>query len=252
MSWLVEAETRLNGHAGLARALCLIRDIVAEFGTDLHPRPEEPDDDPYAVLAGLNGIGREGALVQPLRLIPLIPGDSWGENSLWTADDPKRGPGFHTAVSEAGRDAMIRIAADVGSARRELDALDALLSDRLGSGAPPTATLRAVLEDTDRTIRRAANLGDSPPEEVVETVEQEVVTSSDGQIRNREDAFSQLLRISAYFRHAEPHSPIGYALETLVHRGRMDFVTLLQELIPDDAARDSLMTNAGIRRPKSE
>ncbi|MDO5611853.1 MAG: hypothetical protein Q4G14_01260 [Paracoccus sp. (in: a-proteobacteria)] len=228
----------------------LIHDIVSAFGTDLHPRPEDAGDDPFAGLAGLNGIGREGALIQPLRLIPLVPGSGWGENSLWTASEsPDR---LAAAMAAAGSAAMAQVFADVRAAQSELDTLDRLLTERLGANAPPLAQIREVLADTERCIRRLANLPESPAPEIVDqAVPAANQAVAAGAITSREEAFAQLLRISAYFRQAEPHSPIGFALETLVRRGRMDFMALLRELVPDEGARETFMTNAGIRSPDS-
>ena len=67
------------------------------------------------------------------------------------------------------------------------------------------------------------------------------------QINSREDAFEMLLRIAAYFRRTEPHSPIAHSLETLVRRGRLDFLALIEELIPDETTRQSVMKTAGIQ-----
>lgn len=253
--WLTEAETRLDGHAGLARSLRLIRQLIQNFGTALHPQPEEPDDDTFAALAGLNGVGREGTLIQPLRLVPLVPGSGWGENSLWMTMDATTSPGVASAMAAAGPAAMGRIFADIRAAQEELALLDQVLTDELGGAAPPTAQIRAILDDTERTVRRLAELTEpqaAAPESQHEPAASPAQATATGPITSREEAFDQLLRISAYFRKAEPHSPIGFALETLVRRGRMDFLTLLQELIPDDSARASVMTNAGIRNPDGD
>ncbi|MFS4437484.1 type VI secretion system protein TssA [Paracoccaceae bacterium GXU_MW_L88] len=254
LAWLIEAETRLYGYAGLARSFRLVHDLVALFGADLHPRPEEPDDDPYAVMAGLNGVGREGALIQPLRLTPLVPGAPWGQFSLWDSEMAGARDALQQAISIAGVDAMSQRHGEVRAAITALDQLDALLAEKLGGDAPPFAQIREILDDTERTIRRLAGLDDSAGvaevagTDVNAAAPQNPATKAPGgPITSREEAFSELLRISAYFRKAEPHSPIGYALETLVRRGRMDFLALIEELIPDDHTRESVMTMAGVR-----
>ncbi|MDO5528035.1 MAG: hypothetical protein Q4F71_01410, partial [Paracoccus sp. (in: a-proteobacteria)] len=248
---LTEAETRLRGHAGLADSLQLTGAIIERFGIDLHPRPEEPGDDSFAALAGLNGVGREGALIQPLRLVPLVSGSVWGENSLWTAISAP--DAVQAAMAQAGPGAMEKVFSDVRRAQAALDALDAQLTDALGADAPPSGQLREVLADTERCIRRLAPLPESPPApDAAPDAASPAGRAPQGPITSREEAFAQLLRISAYFRQAEPHSPLGFALETLVRRGRMDFMSLLRELVPDDGAREAFMTKAGIDPPKPE
>lgn len=69
-------------------------------------------------------------------------------------------------------------------------------------------------------------------------------------IGSREEAFELLLAVARYFRRTEPHSPISMAIETMVRRGRMDFSELLAELLPEQQARNAVLTAAGIQ-PKS-
>jgi type VI secretion system protein ImpA len=66
---------------------------------------------------------------------------------------------------------------------------------------------------------------------------------------DRQSAFRQLEEIAGFFRRTEPHSPIAYALDNIVRRGRMTLPELLQELISDDAARMSYFVIAGIQPP---
>ena len=65
-------------------------------------------------------------------------------------------------------------------------------------------------------------------------------------IETRDDALRELGRIATFFREKEPHSPISYALETLIRRARLPLADLLRELIPDEAVRRSALNMAGI------
>ena len=69
---------------------------------------------------------------------------------------------------------------------------------------------------------------------------------------SREEAFSALLRIAQFFRQAEPHSPLSYTLDELVRRGRLPFMDLLKELVPNEETRREMLTRAGIAPPPSE
>ena len=55
--------------------------------------------------------------------------------------------------------------------------------------------------------------------------------------------------LAAFFRRTEPHSPIAYAIENLVRRGRMSFPELVEELIADGNLRREYFVNAGIQPP---
>lgn len=254
--WLLEAETRAGGHHGLARAAAALAAMVEAHGLALHPQPEEADDDTFAALAGLNGVGREGTLVQPLRLLSLVPGRDYGTMTLWDVESGGRAAAVAGAMAEAGPAAMRAHLASVEAARGAFAALDATLSALRGAAAPPFARVLDLLDDTIRAIRRLAPIGDESPD----AGEAETTTApagepmpagaaprAPGRIETREDAFRQLTEVAAYFRRTEPHSPLSHALETLVRRGRMDFLTLLAELIPDESTRQQVMTTAGIR-----
>jgi type VI secretion system protein ImpA len=70
-----------------------------------------------------------------------------------------------------------------------------------------------------------------------------------GPILDRHGAFRQLEELAAFFRRTEPHSPIAYAIENLVRRGRMSFPELVEELIADGNVRRDYFVNAGIQPP---
>jgi type VI secretion system protein ImpA len=251
--WLTEAETRIDGHAGLARSLGLIADLVRDYGAALHPMPESAEDDPFAAIAGLNGVGREGALIQPLRLLSLVPTASYGHLTLWDVESGGAADKVQQAISEAGEVAMRTHHSLVLAALAATRDCDKVLSDFAGPKAPPFTQIIDVLDDTERTIRRLARLDidlmvTADVAKDVETVAlPDAKAAAPHQISSREQAFADLLRIAAYFRKAEPHSPISHSIETLVRRGQMDFLALLEELIPDDSTRRAVMTTAGIR-----
>jgi type VI secretion system protein ImpA len=254
--WLTEAETRIDGHAGLARSMGLIADLVRDYGTALHPLPDADDADQFAAIAGLNGVGREGTLIQPLRLLPLVPASSYGHLNLWDVASARAADKVEQAMIEVGEAAMRAHHADVMAAISAVRDCDVVLSGLAGSKAPPFTQIIDVLDDTERTIRRLAGLDIRPAVADPAAIRSEppaAEVAKSAQISSREQAFAELLRIAAYFRNAEPHSPISYSIETLVRRGRMDFLSLLQELIPDENTRETVMKTAGIRdAPKSQ
>ncbi|KIC47915.1 hypothetical protein RA29_18690 [Tateyamaria sp. ANG-S1] len=255
--WLIEARTRLDGFTGLGESLVRLADMIAAHGTNLHPQPEDALDRPFDIIGALNGVGREGTLIAPLRLVPLSPDGNYGEHGLWNVTDGGGSAAVSNALAQSGQAAVSAQLHAIQYASSELERCDNLLGDLLGPEAPPFNKIADALDEAARTIRSLAAdsldidvseneapngdtvaMSDGPP----------ATTPSSGTISSREDAFDQMLRIAAYFRCAEPHSPIADALETLVRRGRMDFATLLAELIPDEHARTAVMTTAGIGR----
>ncbi|GFE50914.1 hypothetical protein So717_26670 [Roseobacter cerasinus] len=228
--------------------------MVKVYGRMLHPQSEDVDDRPFDMISSLNGVGREGSLIQPLRLLPLAKGASYGEACLWSAQAGSEAE-MTAALAARGAKAAGDTLADIQVAGDAVRACDAALTELLGREAPPFSQILDVLGESEAVLRRLANLDGMPADVEREPCAPSMEASAEVSttaIRNREDAFEQLLQIARFFRHAEPHSPIADTLETLVRRGRMDFLTLIEELIPDPNARQAVMTSAGIGKTKSD
>jgi type VI secretion system protein ImpA len=66
-------------------------------------------------------------------------------------------------------------------------------------------------------------------------------------LRTRDDAIRQLEDLAEFFRRTEPHSPLAYTLDDAVRRARMALPDLLAEVLPDNGARQAMLTMLGIR-----
>jgi type VI secretion system protein ImpA len=265
-TWLVEALVRLEGFAGLEFGFNLLEGLVDRHWADLHSVDREDVAGKVSPLAVLNGIGREGTLVQPIRMVSLIPGRPFGSLSLWHHQlaqrdrDGEVATAFAQAVAAAGSPALRDGERSARAALDHFQSLTATLENVCGEAAPPSSNTRNVLTEVADAYR--ALLGDAPSEPVQIVTEQVVAAAgesavapsdkSGADIRTREQGFAELLRIAAFFRKAEPHSPISYALETLVARGRMNLVDLLDELLPDAASRGQFLQIAGISVKRTE
>ena len=259
-SWLVEALVRLEGFAGLELGFKLLEGLVDRYWPDLHSLDREDVAGKVSPLAVLNGIGREGTLVQPIRMVSLIPGRPFGSLSLWHHQlarrdrDGEAATAFTQNVAAAGAPALREGARAVRAALDHFLSLTARLEQICGEAAPPSSNTRNVLTEVADAYR--ALLGDAPVESSPIVTEPADEAAGDppaalghdraADIRTREQGFAELLRVAAFFRRAEPHSPISYALETLVARGRMNLVDLLDELLPDAASRTQFLQIAGI------
>jgi type VI secretion system protein ImpA len=267
-TWLIEALVRLEGFAGLELGFKLLEGLVDRYWADLYSIDRDDVAGKVSPLAVLNGIGREGTLVQPIRMVSLIPGRQFGSVSLWHHQlaqrdrDSEVATAFARDVAAAGAPALREGERSARAALNHFLSLTAMLEELCGAAAPPSSNTRNVLAEVSDAYR--ALLGDAPAEQSPVVIEQAAVAAgepiaapgqyqghypgqdSGAEIRTREQGFAELLRIAAFFRKAEPHSPISYALETLVARGRMNLVELLEELLPDPASRGQFLQVAGI------
>jgi len=73
-----------------------------------------------------------------------------------------------------------------------------------------------------------------------------------GSLSSREQALGSLLQVAAYFRKAEPHSPLSYSLEQAVRWGKMPLPELLRDLVKDANVLSDVYTRMGIQAPSSD
>ena len=277
-AWLLEALARLEGFAGLAQGFTLVDTLVARFWPDIRSNDEDDLQGRLSPLAGLNGIGGEGALVQPIRMVSLLPGSHYGTNAQWHLLRLQREPGgavardFNDARTASNLAAMRDLAGHAGDAKRAYAALTATLEDRCGADAPPSSNIRNALDevvDSYRTVlgidaeaegapaaasvapSKAAPSPSAPPLAAAHPAAAHLAAapapSGPKVYGNREEALVELSRIADFFRRQEPHSPMSHAIEALVARGRMSFAALLEELLPDGSSRRQLLQTAGIQ-----
>jgi type VI secretion system protein ImpA len=259
-AWLMESLVRLEGFAGLDLGFRLVEGLVDRYWPDLHSVDQDDACGKVSPLAGLNGIGGEGTLIQPIRMISLVPGRPFGNFCLWEHQVARRDPSGEAAtalardLAAAGPQVLREGQRLARAAFDQFLSLTATLEDVCGADAPPSSNTRNILGEVADAYR--ALLGDPPPEADLAVTDESNTAAPEHEadlaehgvreIRTREQAFAELLRIASFFRKAEPHSPISYAIETLVARGRMNFIDLLEELLPDAGSRNQFLQIAGI------
>ncbi len=151
-AWLIEALARLDGFAGLAFGFALVDGLIDRYWPDLHSVDEDDAEGRLTPLAGLNGIGGEGVLIQPIRMIPLVPGHPYGTHALWHARSGGRGAGqygqdFMEARAATASDVLRAHAETARTAHAAFLRMSATLDTFCGTDAPPLANIRAVLEE---------------------------------------------------------------------------------------------------------
>lgn len=279
-AWLIEGLVRIHGFAGLRDGFRLARGLVETFWDDLYPVEDEDGVlTKVAPLAGLNGEGAEGALIQPIRKIPVTDGADPGPFGLWHYEQASK----LLEVSEEKREQRVAAGAvtlaqfeasakatppdfyrtaipDLELCQSEFGQLNAALTERCGPDAPPSSQISAVLgavQDVLQAFGRdavAVQEASGPTDATDEVVPGQAApdaSASAGSLRTRDDAFRTLLKVAEFFRRTEPHSPISYTLEDVVRRGRMSLPELLGELITDTEARRTFLLTAGIK-PQEE
>jgi type VI secretion system protein ImpA len=265
LSWLAESSVRVHGIAGLAGVFDSMRQLILGGFDTLHPMAgDESPAERVSSLAGLSGSqDSDGTLIRPLHLTSLIPDQIYGRFCLWEFDQAARKKdsgvlsAFHEAAAAANGAAFLEMRAAAERCISDASAIDAFLTEVFKADAPSFRRLHDVLSGIRAAHNELAAFVSLPKEEVETVSIPETIPSGEaaappklngatGQIADREQAFNQILQIAAFFRRTEPHSSMPLALETIVRRGRMDFMGLLAELVPDENQRRDVLTRAGI------
>lgn len=278
-AWLAEACVRLHGLNGLRFATEVMLGLVSQFwSSGLFPHGDDEGGDPRAApIAGLNGISGDGTLLQPLRMVVLFHGADRTPVTLWAYEQAeeaesigeaarkKRKMGIGALLAELDAEARLAGAAALQETGRQARAalarwqeLAAALEARLGRDAPPSSRVASVLDKIARIAERlvpepageaklAAEAAFIPPATQAMSAEGERVDAPHHARPEREEMLCTLLLVADYFRRYEPHSPLAYALDEAVRRGRLSFLDLLKEVVPEGEQRGMILLQLGIR-----
>lgn len=271
-AWLTESLVRTDGLAGLAAGARVIAGLAAKFwDQNLYPLPDEDGAGTrVAPVAGLNGEGGDGTLIQPLRKLVLFNRPDGAPVMLYQYQDSERTAGIADAARRKQRldagvtafDALEGWAKAGGAARfgalraAVTEARDAwaemtdVLDAKAGAAAPPTSRVRGVLDELHEiAVRYGPIMAEPPATGEAGAVAGEVSAVSSVPGGSREEMLQELARVAAWFRRAEPQSPLAYTLDEAVRRARMTWPELLAELVDDASSRRAILNSLGIRPP---
>jgi type VI secretion system protein ImpA len=279
-AWLTEALLRLDGLVGVAAGFRVMAGLAENFWDDFFPSADEEGvAGRLAAVAGLNGMGREGSLIQPLRRIELFPRPDGASFEFWQYEQSRELAGIADATRRQQRlDAGVVPFETVETEARAADpaqfdalrdssaaaaatwqALAEILDARAGTDAPPTSQVRELIDQIRQAAARwarpaaAAEPAAEPPAPAAAgEVGAVPVQAPAGRLATRDDALRQLSEIADFFRRTEPHSPLAYTLQEAVRRGRLTWPELLAELVPDASSRAAILSSLGIHPPSSE
>jgi type VI secretion system protein ImpA len=255
VAWFIEGLVRAYGFAGLRDGLKLAQGLVEQYWDSFYSLEDEDGmATRLAPLAGLNGHGNEGTLIQPLRKVAVTVSRGDGALAIYHYDQARA----LAAANESGGVFYIELLADLDGAIEVLGLLGQGLGERAGRDAPSTSDIARVLttiRDTVATFsadlvasaRAAAEQG--APGAAQGANGAGAAGAAGGSLRGREDALRTLLQVAEYFRRNEPQSPISTSLDEIVRRAKMPFAELLAELLPDTSAWRSALISAGIKPP---
>ncbi len=278
-AYMIEGLTRTKGFAGVRDGFGLAAGLVATYKDALFPSPGDPDvENRFSHLLQLNGIEGTGALIVPIAKIPLTGETSGGifalthyqaAKSLAKIPDAKARQAridkgavtiemIAKAIAETPAKFFIDLVDDITASLEQFRKFCDAVAETTKYD-PQSDNLRGALESYLEVVRDMAR-AKLPPPGVAKSatttatapadsasVAAAAAPSGSGVIRTRDDALDALSKVAEFFRQNEPQSIVPYALEQVIHWGRMPLPDLLSELIPEDGPRKNLFKQVGIK-----
>jgi type VI secretion system protein ImpA len=285
-AYLIEALVRLKGFPGLRDGYRLSREMVERFWEGLFPQAKDAEaQDRFSHILYLNGLDGPGALIVPVRKIPMTAATSVGtfnlthhQQALQIAKmtDAKKQKQridegavtletIQRAIAETPGRFYADLIDDLTQSAEEIRRFCTALGERSGFD-PPSSELLGVLDSYFDTVKDLAR--DKIPKISARTVAASTPTEKDsgaatsgqptaapvdpGKILSRDDAFERLRKIADYFREHEPQSIVPFALEQVANWGKMTLPELMTELIAEEAPRKNFFKQIGIKAPETK
>lgn len=277
VAWFIEALCRLQGFKGLTLGFTLASELIERYWDNLFPFPDSNDlSERLAPLIGLNGIDSEGSLIQPIKAILIIEGQSEGPFSTWQyeqalevdrLDKEKQVKRFESgavsledvdiAIKETSDSFFIELNDDIDASLLAFNRLSTVMDAAMGGAPQPTSYISKAIQScslcvkqlAEKVLKKAAESKAVEQIEDIPNIEENISTiqGANQQINSREKAIQSLDTIAAFFRKTEPHSPMSYAIEQVIRWSDLSLPELLQELIQDGEARNGFFKLSGIK-----
>lgn len=255
--YLIRSLIALEGIPGLRDGLKLLFGFLDQYWDTVHP-VLDPDDnlDPTARVNILEELSHFDSVLRPLSLVPLADAKAVGCFSLrdiHAATDKISLPAGETkpdigiikgAFREMPEEALIVVYQAIIDSVDLGQQIDQLINAKVGVGNGPDLTgLISQLKDMKHSVEQYSNVGALTEETLDEEGEAPngVAGSSParqkaalaGDIQSRQDVLKALDLICKYYTEHEPSSPVPILLNRAKRLVAMDFMDILQNLLPD-------------------
>ncbi len=262
-AWLLEAWIQLDGFAGAARGIELMRRLCSAFWESMYPAITV---DMTARLAPIQWVNEK--LSSRIRLVRLTQPAMEGVRaySLADWDVAMRNPGgspsgdgvtmakFQQSVALTDHAWLVALNRDVLETIDRVRAFDDLIDEKAGDLAPGLIRFRTEATAVERLLEPLLAATHRPDPEPIGNASAdlalEAVTGSDAasadetqtaldlapgsRIRTRADAYRLLEEIARFLHQNDPNSPTPYLIWRAVSWGNMHFDELLPELVRDN------------------
>ncbi len=252
-NYFLQSAIALQGLPGLVQGLQLIRQLLAQYWDDLHPKLDAEDDhDPTFRINALAGLNAE-PVIHLLWGMPLISSRAFGSINLRAAlnaaglqrfaSESLSSDQLGAAFQDCEGEQLESCRTALNDAQGALLAIESEVNERVGSerGADLGAIKQLLRHAVQIVAEHAPQPGVASPvaaagEHVDVTMSTPAVDAPPrvaGEIGNRDDVLRSLDRILSYYARHEPSSPVPVLLSRAKSLVSADFATIVRNLIPD-------------------
>ena len=248
LAYLTHAALNVDGFAGLAAGLQVTHGWLQTFWDTLYPQLDKEDNnDPTSRINSLAALDSREELLRTLTRIPLVVSRAAGRYSLRdirlakgevppaTGEKKPDGALIDAAFADCDVAQLGASAEAVREAAKTLEAIVALMRERVGAGRAPTITnltkdLRALQVLLTQQLEKR---GVAVAAAGAEAGGQAPAPPPPAGIRSREDAIRILDDVSDFFKKNEPSSPVPLLLQRAKRLVSKDFMEILKDLTPN-------------------
>jgi len=251
LAHLGAALLRTDGVPAFAATLNVASEWLTAHWSEVYPLV---DEDAILRRNALNCFADSMAIVDRLRRVPLVSSRQHGTFSLRDIDiaarqmAPAEGEAsadeqqITAAFDAAPLDELTRLQDSVATATASVRRIDTAMREAAGSEATPSFDLLSTqLSRMNQTLR--ARLASRPNGNGTEAAADGAADANGsagapmtGVVRSRQDVVRALDAISAFYRQAEPSSPIPLLLDRAKRLVAKDFLEVLADIAPDAVA----------------
>lgn len=252
-NYFLQSAIALQGLPGLVQGLQLIRQLLAQYWDDLHPKLDAEDDhDPTFRINALAGLNAE-PVIHLLWGMPLISSRAFGSINLRAAlnaaglqrfaSESLSSDQLGAAFQDCEGEQLESCRTALNDAQGALLAIESEVNERVGSerGADLGAIKQLLRHAVQLVAEHAPQPGVASPvaaagervDVAMSTPPVDAPPRVAGEIGNRDDVLRSLDRILSYYARHEPSSPVPVLLSRAKSLVSADFATIVRNLIPD-------------------
>ncbi len=263
---------RTKGFPGFAQTTSYIRGCLEQWWDTCHPQLDPDDDnDPTMRVNAIVALTDSDTMLRAVRLAPLTDSRAFGrvclrdfmlaEGEISLGEDGDAPPDL-SSLSAAFQDtdpARLQELRDAArQAQEDIKAIGRVFDEQVPSLGPDLAPLEKLLRQVMARFD-AAGVGAPEGEEAAEGDEDGMqdsagegvvaapraagapVAAAPGVINSQQDVRNALDKIIAYYKRAEPSSPLPILLDRAKRLVGADFMTIIKDMAPDGRSNVQLI-----------